>query len=133
LAPALENIIMNGKSRGAAIRLRGGRDNTVTDNLIIGTDVLHAEDEERLTAARNTAVLGKPNAMAIAAVAAHAMRMGGELAPLFTAIHKEATRPKPDRGRLRELVISARRMVEGAAGNVVATGILQMLSRWLGI
>lgn len=40
----------------AAIRVEGGRDNVVSNNISVGSPVLHASDTERLTATGNISV-----------------------------------------------------------------------------
>jgi hypothetical protein len=55
-----------------------------------------------------------------------------KLDPVVNDIVSEAAKKKPDVGRLRGLLTSARGIGEGAMGNLAAAGIVQMITKLLG-
>jgi hypothetical protein len=55
-----------------------------------------------------------------------------EMQPLLQDIELEAATAEPDETKLRGLLRSARAVCEGAAGNLAAQGILQLLHNIMG-
>jgi hypothetical protein len=55
-----------------------------------------------------------------------------KLAPVLGQLQQEATKEKPDQSKLREMLASARTIAEGAAGDLVASGIVSAIGKLIG-
>ena len=128
------------KERRVAIRMEGGKGNTVTGNLVVGMEMLEANNQEGLLASGNTTIataIGPKAAVHLAERALLHLKQSGdsppELEKLLHEIRAELSKVSPEHGRLQELLTSARNVAEGATGNVVAAGFIQVISKALGV
>ncbi len=55
-----------------------------------------------------------------------------ELEPLLLQIQTESSKAEPEKSQIRKLLSSVQTVAEGAAGNLVAAGVIQMATKLLG-
>ena len=96
------------------------------------SDKASVENTQTATVSLDVAAIAEFATRALAATGHLPAELKARLQPILTEIGKESGGARPDQGKLREMLKSARAIAEDAAGHLTASGIIAAIGKLLG-